>query len=386
MEGVGNTFVVMVSPRMVIEDLVEMVQTKLGLPSEAFFLSCMGRVLDSVRVKDLTRDSSIRVSFRLRRGMMRVPRDSPGQWTCDYCGINRCWATRSTCYRCGEARGHTEDLQRHYRNMAREAREKGMSGASTAVGSSSTPPPWAAKAPPPRSVPPRVPSTAPWAAPKSLSEVDKIHDSDQTALLRQALELFENCGLPPGILDEIRKVVPPHCPPTRKAPKVSREQIVLNMKKKLEKEEQELRERKSALDQARRLVTEREQKVMDQATIVSDLKMQLVELRQNIANNPTPEVSEDEDIDATPLGVPVAPPPAVPPAVPPENTPLNPTGDDMDDDLLEEANPPATKRKGEFGVIQVPTNRQEFQQWTAGPDRESVREGLLHFQSIARAA
>ena len=157
---------------------------------------------------------------------------------------------------------------------------------------------------------------------------------------------------------------------------------MLNMKKKLEKEEQELRERKSALDQARRFVTEREQKVMDQAAIVSDLKMQLVELRQNIANNPTPEVSEDEDVDATPLGVPVAPPPAVHPAVPPENTPLNPTGDDMDEDLLEETNPPATKRRGEFGVIQVPTNRQEFQQWTAGLDRESVREGLLHFQAL----
>ena len=71
-----------------------------------------------------------------------------------------------------------------------------------------------------------------------------------------------------------------------------------------------------------------------------------------------------------------------PPAVPPENTPLNPAGDDMDDDLLEEASPPATKRKGEFGVIQVPTNRQEFQQWTAGLDRESVREGLLHFQAL----
>ena len=151
---------------------------------------------------------------------------------------------------------------------------------------------------------PRTSSTAPWAAPKSLSEVDKVHDSDHTALLRTALALFENCDLPPGILDEIRKVVPPHRPPTRKAPKVSREQIVLNMKQKLEKEEQELGERKSALDQARRLVTEREQKVMDQAAIVSDLKMQLVELRQNIANNPTPEVSEDEDVDATPLGVP----------------------------------------------------------------------------------
>ena len=139
-EGVGSTFVVMISPRVEFEDFVEMVQTKTGLPSEAFFLSFLCRVLDSVRMKDLTRDSSVRVNFRLRCGMMRVPRDSPGQWTCDYCGINRCWATRSTCYRCGEARGHTEDLQRHYRNMAREAREKGTSGASAAVGSSSTSP------------------------------------------------------------------------------------------------------------------------------------------------------------------------------------------------------------------------------------------------------
>ena len=118
--------------------------------------------------------------------------------------------------------------------------KKRTSGASAAVASSSTSPPWAAKAPPPRSVPPRTSSTAPWATPKSLSEVD---DSDQTALLRTALALFENCDLPPGVLDEIRKVIPPHRPPTRKALKVSREQIVLNMKKKHEKEEQELRDR-----------------------------------------------------------------------------------------------------------------------------------------------
>ena len=82
--------------------------------------------------------------------------------------------------------------------------------------------------------------------------------------------------------------------------------------------------KKSSLEQARKLVLQKEQqKVMDQATIVSALKMELVELRQSIANNPTPEVSEDEHVDATPLGVPMAPPPAVPPAVPPENTPLD---------------------------------------------------------------
>ena len=76
---------------------------------------------------------------------------------------------------------------------------------------------------------------------------------------------------------------------------------------------------------------------MEQATVVSDLKLQLVEIRQDIANNPTPEVSEDEEGEATPVDPPLAPPPAVPPAVPPKNTPL---------DLLDEISPPATKRKG----------------------------------------
>ena len=279
-EGVGNTIVVMISPQMDLEDFVEMVQTTMGLSSETFFLSSLGRVLDSVWMKDLTRDSSVRVNFRLRGGMMRVPRDSPGQWTCDHCGITRCWATRSTCYRCGEARGHTEDLQRQYRNMAREAREKGTSNASEPVASSSTSPPWAAKAPPPRSVPPRTSLTAPWAPSKSLSEVDRIHNSDQTALLRTALALFENCDLPPGVLDENSQ----GCSSASTSDAESAESFSRTNC------EQELRDRKSALDQARKLVTERQQKVMDQATAVSDLKMQLVELRQNIANNPTPEV------------------------------------------------------------------------------------------------
>ena len=71
---------------------------------------------------------------------------------------------------------------------------------------------------------------------------------------------------------------------------------------------------------------------MEQATVVSELKMQLVELRQDIANNPTPEVSEDEG--ATPQAAPPVPPPAPLPSVPLENTPLDPAGDDMDGDLL----------------------------------------------------
>ena len=215
-------------------------------------------------------------------------KDSPGQWTCDHCGITRCWATRSTCYRCGEARGHTDDLQRHHGNMAREARERGTSSSSVPVSSPSSSPPWAVKAPPSRSVPPRVSSTAPWAPSKPLLEVDKIHDSGRTALLRAALALFEKCDLPLGVLDEIRRK--------------NKSFVSVNLR----------------LSQARKLAAEKQQKVMEQATVVSDLKLQLVELRQDIANNPTPEVSEDEEGEATPLGVPLVPHPAVTPAVPPE--------------------------------------------------------------------
>ena len=110
---------------MTLEDLEHLIQEVVCLPKGLFFLTLSGKLLDANRMQSLVRDVSVRVNFRLQGGMMRVPKDSPGQWTCDYCGITRCWATRSTCFRCGEARGHTEGVQRHYRNMAREAREKG---------------------------------------------------------------------------------------------------------------------------------------------------------------------------------------------------------------------------------------------------------------------
>ena len=157
----GENCVLVVNADMTIEDLEHSIQRVMCLPSGFFFLTLSGKLLDANRMRSLVRDVSVRVNFRLRGGMM-------GQWTCDSCGINRCWATRSTCYRCGEARGHTEELQRHYRNVAREARKKRTSGASATVASSSTSPPWTATAPPPRSVPPRTSSTAPWATPQSL--------------------------------------------------------------------------------------------------------------------------------------------------------------------------------------------------------------------------
>ena len=97
-----------------------------------------------------------------------------------------------------------------------------------------------------------------------------------------------------------------------------------------------------------------------------------------MANNPTPEVSEDEG----PAPTPQVPPPGPPPGVPPEHTLLYPAGDDVDADLLEEKNPPAAKRRGEFGAVEVPSTKQDLQQWTAGLDRESVREAIAHLRAI----
>ena len=54
----------------------------------------------------------------------------------------------------------------------------------------------------------------------------------------------------------------------------------------------------------------------------------------------------------------------------------------MDADLCEEKNPPAAKRRGEFSAIEVPSTKQDFQQWTAGLDRESVREAPAHIQAL----
>ena len=104
-EGAGQTCIININPDVKLEELELLVETEKNLPKGSFFLTLSGKVLDDARVSGLARDVSVRVNFRLRGGMMRVPRDAPGQWSCEYCGMNHCWPTRSTCYRCGEEGG-----------------------------------------------------------------------------------------------------------------------------------------------------------------------------------------------------------------------------------------------------------------------------------------
>ena len=84
----------------------------------------------------------------------------------------------------------------------------------------------------------------------------------------------------------------------------------------MQREEDELNLRKTALEAARKTAEEKQQRVMEQATVVSDLKNQHAELRGDIANNPTLDASEGEG----PAPTQQVPPPA------PENTPLDPGG------------------------------------------------------------
>ena len=76
---------------MKLEELELLVETEKNLPTGSLFLALSGKLLDDARVTGLARDVSVRVNFRLRGGMMRFPRDAPGQWSCEYCGMNRCW-------------------------------------------------------------------------------------------------------------------------------------------------------------------------------------------------------------------------------------------------------------------------------------------------------
>ena len=238
-EGAGKTCVFVIDTDMTLEDLEQLIQDAMCLPKGCFFLTLYGKVLDANRMSSLARDVSVRVSFRLQGGMMRVPRDSPCQWTCDYCGIARCWATRSTCYRCGEARGHTEDLQRHYRNMVREAQKKGRPIRLFRLSHLLL-----------LRLGPRrrlllVLCLLVFLRTRLLGLLPSLSRKWTRFMIRIRLLFFARlwrcwriATFLPGVLDEIRKVVPPHRRPARKAPKVSRELIVLKMKKKLEKEEQ----------------------------------------------------------------------------------------------------------------------------------------------------
>ena len=221
-EGCGCSVSVWARPYMSIEELCRCVSSKFAIPIDSFHLTLSSHMLEDARVNRLARDVSVRVNFRLRGGMMRVPRDAPGQWSCEYCGMNRCWPTRSTCYRCGEARGHTDERRQHFRNLAREARDGGATNGVSATAASPSYAPWTNKTPLARAVPPRTAtSSPPWNVQASVqrpfAEPDP-HVSDKTALLRAALALFENFDLPKGVLDEIRKCVAPQRPAPKKQP------------------------------------------------------------------------------------------------------------------------------------------------------------------------
>ena len=176
--------VIKVDPHMHLEELEQLIQTGKNLLEGCFSLSLSGKVLDSARLSSLTQAASVRVHFRLRGGMLRVPRDSPSQWTRDYCAMTRYWAAHSTCYRCGEARGHTEERERrrHFRYVARAAREGSGTTGSAPAAAPPTSAPWVKKTQPARTVPPRASSTM------SLGE----HNPMPRRLLRKPIRMIRN--------------------------------------------------------------------------------------------------------------------------------------------------------------------------------------------------
>ena len=101
--------------------LVEDVAKLLGLPETCFYVTVGSRVLRdcmSLAAEGVGSDSVIRVCAGVRAGMQPVNGGFRGdgfggggdfgQWTCTnpQCRANRCWPTKSKCFRCGAPKGY----------------------------------------------------------------------------------------------------------------------------------------------------------------------------------------------------------------------------------------------------------------------------------------
>ena len=72
-EGAGKTCIININPDVKLEEPELVVQIQKNLPKGSLFLTLSGKVLDDARVSGLARDVPVRVNFRVRGGMMRVP-------------------------------------------------------------------------------------------------------------------------------------------------------------------------------------------------------------------------------------------------------------------------------------------------------------------------
>ena len=117
----GKTLMIDADPEAPVLLLVEDVAKVLGLPETCFYLTVGSRVLRdcmSLTAEGVGSDSVVRVCARMRGGMQPVNGGFGGggfvgggdfgQWTCTnpQCRANRCWPTKSKCFRCGAPKGY----------------------------------------------------------------------------------------------------------------------------------------------------------------------------------------------------------------------------------------------------------------------------------------
>ena len=112
----GKTLMIDANPEAPVLLLVEDVAKVLGLPETCFYLTVGSRVLRDCM--SLAADSVVRVCARMRGRMQPVNGGFRGdgfggggdfgQWTCTnpQCRANRCWPTKSKCFRCGAPKGY----------------------------------------------------------------------------------------------------------------------------------------------------------------------------------------------------------------------------------------------------------------------------------------
>ena len=115
----GKTLMTDATPDAPVLLLIEDVARLLGLSESCFYLTVGSKVLRdtmSLATERVGADSVIRVCARVRRGMQPANGSFGGggfggdfgQWTCTnpQCRANRCWPTKSKCFRCRAPKGY----------------------------------------------------------------------------------------------------------------------------------------------------------------------------------------------------------------------------------------------------------------------------------------
>ena len=82
-----------------VQKLMEIMAEVSEVPARHFYLTCDGKILkEHDNLRRVSVDCRVLMHGRLEGGVRTI---IPGEWSCTVCGVQGCWPTRRSCYKCG---------------------------------------------------------------------------------------------------------------------------------------------------------------------------------------------------------------------------------------------------------------------------------------------